>query len=183
MLLLLHYPPSPMTIASASTIEIAHIIPPFSFSFTSSHPFPPPHAPSHLLTPPFCSIGLGMNLLLRADYVFLWGNELIMYSCGVLFFVTSLAALANDITISLSSTLFFSGSSLLSFFGAFVFRAFRGFCFQGLCSLLLSLLPSPPYAPPVLFLPLRPLPELLILRPLVEQLFFRIRFFFVIFEK
>ena len=70
MLLLLHYPPSPMTIASASTIEVAHIIPPFSSSFT---PLTPPHTYLHLLTPPFCSIGLGMNLLLRADYVFLWG--------------------------------------------------------------------------------------------------------------
>ena len=112
MLLLLHYPPSPMTIASASTIEIAHIIPPFSSSFTSSHPFPPPHAPSHLLTPPFCSIGLGMNLLLRADYVFLWGNELIMYSCGVLSFVTSLAAPrhSHDYLSFFYSFLFFSGS-------------------------------------------------------------------------
>ena len=111
MLLLLHYPPSPMTIASASTIEIAHIIPPFSTSFTSSPPLPPPHTYLHLLTPPFCSIGLGMNLLLRADYVFLWGNELIMHSCGVLFFVTSLPAPRHSLLSFFYSFSFLSSSS------------------------------------------------------------------------
>ena len=114
MLLLLHYPPSPMTIASASTIEIAHIIPPFSSSFTPSHPLTPPHTYLHLLTPTFCSIGLGMNLLLRADYVFLWG----IIFC---YFTTRPSPFS---WLSLSSTLFlffsfllglFSGSLLFSF--------------------------------------------------------------------
>ena len=114
MLLLLHYPPSPMTIASASTIEIAHIIPPFSSSFTPSHPLTPPHTYLHLLTPTFCSIGLGMNLLLRADYVFLWGIIFCYFSSrprhshDYLSFFYSFSFL-------FFSFLFFSGSSLSSF--------------------------------------------------------------------